>query len=43
MSGNRELAELFITRLEARDWDTWAELLHPAGVYEVLVFLHRQR
>ena len=33
--GNRELAERFIARLEARDWDAWAGLLHPAVVYEI--------
>jgi hypothetical protein len=35
MSGNRELAERFITTLEARDWDAWAALLHPTVVYEI--------
>jgi hypothetical protein len=35
MGGNRELAERFIASLEARDWDVWAELLHPAVVYEI--------
>jgi SnoaL-like domain len=35
MGGNRELAERFIASLEARDWDAWAELLHPAVVYEI--------
>src|SRR5258708_21291739 len=35
MSGNRELAERFIASLEARDWDVWAGLLHPAVVYEI--------
>jgi hypothetical protein len=35
MSGNRELAERFIASLEARDWDAWAGLLHPAVVYEI--------
>ena len=29
MSGNRETAERFIASLEARDWETWAGLLHP--------------
>jgi hypothetical protein len=33
--GNRELAERFIASLEARDWDAWAGLLHPAVVYEI--------
>jgi hypothetical protein len=33
--GNRELAERFIATLEARDWDAWAGLLHPAVVYEI--------
>ena len=33
--GYRELAELFIASLEARDWDTWTELLDPAVVYEI--------
>jgi ketosteroid isomerase-like protein len=35
MSGNRELVERFITSLEARDWDTWAGVLHPDVVYEI--------
>ena len=35
MSGNRELVERFIASLEARDWDNWAALLHPAVVYEI--------
>jgi ketosteroid isomerase-like protein len=35
VSGNRELVERFIASLEARDWDTWAGLLHPAVVYEI--------
>src|SRR5450756_2580163 len=35
MGGNRELAERFIVSLEARDWDAWAGLLHPAVVYEI--------
>src|SRR5215471_11935180 len=35
VNGNRELVERFITSLEARDWDTWAALLDPAGVYEI--------
>jgi SnoaL-like domain len=35
MGGNRELAEGFIASLEARDWDAWAGLLHPAVVYEI--------
>ena len=35
MSGNRELVERFIASLEARDWDDWAALLHPAVVYEI--------
>lgn len=35
MGGNRELAERFIASLEARDWDVWAGLLHPAVVYEI--------
>ena len=35
MSGNRELLERFIASLEARDWDIWAALLHPAVVYEI--------
>ena len=33
--GNRELVERFIASLEARDWDAWAGLLHPAVVYEL--------
>ncbi len=35
MDGNRELAERFIASLEARDWDVWAGLLHPAVIYEI--------
>jgi hypothetical protein len=35
VSGNRELVERFIASLEARDWDNWAALLHPAVVYEI--------
>jgi len=35
VSGNHELVERFITSLEARDWDTWAGLLHPDVVYEI--------
>ena len=35
MGGNRELAERFIATLEARDWDAWVALLHPAVVYEI--------
>jgi SnoaL-like domain len=35
MDGNRDLAERFITSLEARDWDVWAGLLQPAVVYEI--------
>src|SRR5216684_7710783 len=35
MGGNREVAERFIATLEARDWDAWAGLLHPAVVYEM--------
>src|SRR5690242_11634966 len=35
MGGNRELAERFIASLEARDWNVWAGLLHPAVVYEI--------
>lgn len=35
MGGNRELADRFIASLEARDWDAWARLLHPAAVYEI--------
>src|SRR5579859_3048884 len=35
MGGNRELAERFIASLEARDWDSWAGLLHPAVIYEI--------
>ena len=35
MGGNRELAERFITSLEARNWGVWAGLLHPAVVYEI--------
>jgi hypothetical protein len=30
-----DLAERFITSLEARDWDVWAGLLRPAVVYEI--------
>jgi hypothetical protein len=35
MGSNRELAERFIASLEARDWNAWAGLLHPAVVYEI--------
>jgi hypothetical protein len=35
VGGNHELAERFIATLEARDWDAWAGLLHPAVVYEI--------
>jgi ketosteroid isomerase-like protein len=35
VSRNRELVERFIASLEARDWNTWAGLLHPAVVYEI--------
>ncbi len=35
MSGNRDIAERFIASLEARDWETWAGLLHPDVVYEI--------
>ena len=35
MDGNRALVERFVTSLEARDWDTWAGLLHPDVVYEL--------
>src|SRR5579859_2717902 len=35
MGGNRELAERFISRLEARDWGAWARLLHPDVIYEI--------
>ena len=35
MSGNRDIAERFITSLEARDWAAWAALLHPDVVYEI--------
>lgn len=35
MDGNRDLAERFIASLEARDWDVWAGLLHPAVIYEI--------
>ena len=35
MDGNRELVGRFVTSLEARDWDTWAGLLHPDVVYEI--------
>jgi len=35
VGGNRELAERFIASLEARDWDAWAALLHPAVIYEI--------
>ena len=35
MGGSTELVERFIASLEARDWDTWAGLLHPDVVYEI--------
>jgi ketosteroid isomerase-like protein len=35
VSGNHELVERFIATLEARDWDSWAGLLHPDVIYEL--------
>jgi hypothetical protein len=35
MAVTRELVELFILNLEARDWDAWARLLHPDVIYEI--------
>jgi SnoaL-like domain len=35
VGGHRELLELFIISLEARDWDAWARLLHPEVIYEI--------
>ena len=35
MGGTRELVERFVASLEARDWETWAGLLHPGVVYEI--------
>jgi 3-phenylpropionate/cinnamic acid dioxygenase small subunit len=35
VSSNRELVERFIASLEARDWDNWVALLHPAVAYEI--------
>ncbi|MGH8948842.1 MAG: nuclear transport factor 2 family protein [Acidimicrobiia bacterium] len=35
MSTNLDLVNRFIETLEARDWEEWASLLHPAVVYEV--------
>ena len=35
MGGGTELVERFIASLEARDWETWAGLLHPDVVYEI--------
>ena len=35
MSTNVQLVNRFIETLEARDWEVWASLLHPAVVYEV--------
>ncbi|HET9203693.1 MAG TPA: nuclear transport factor 2 family protein [Acidimicrobiia bacterium] len=35
MPENRDLVVTFIDSLEARDWMTWADLLHPEVVYEV--------
>lgn len=35
MPENRDLVVRFIDCLEARDWMTWADLLHPKVVYEV--------
>ena len=31
----RDLAERFVTSLEARDWDGWAATMQPDVVYEV--------
>jgi ketosteroid isomerase-like protein len=31
----RDLAERFVTALEARDWDGWAATMQPDVVYEV--------
>jgi hypothetical protein len=35
MAVTRELVELFILNLEARDWDAWTRLLHPDVTYEI--------
>lgn len=35
MAEHRELVERFISSLEARDWETWAALLHPDVVYRI--------
>jgi ketosteroid isomerase-like protein len=32
---NVQLVNHFIETLEARDWEDWASLLHPAVVYEI--------
>lgn len=35
MPDNRHVVEEFVSRLEARDWEGWASLLHPDVVYEL--------
>jgi ketosteroid isomerase-like protein len=35
VSTNLQLVNRFIETLEARDWEAWASLLHPAVVYEL--------
>lgn len=35
MADPRDIIERFISTLEARDWATWAALLHPDVVYEI--------
>ncbi len=40
---NHARLERFFALLEARDWDAWAELLHPDVVYEVRQTRERAR
>jgi SnoaL-like domain len=35
MGDTNQLVERFISSLEARDWDSWADLMHPEVVYEL--------
>ncbi len=35
MTDNRRAVEQFLATLEARDWTSWAALLHPEVVYEI--------
>jgi hypothetical protein len=35
VTDTRDLVAAFVERLERRDWEGWAELLHPDVVYEI--------